>query len=73
MNWTRTFGQEVLGLFVDDGRLALAALVWLGIVWQGLPQVGLHGIAQCLVLFAGVAVILAENCLRRTWFHKHMQ
>jgi hypothetical protein len=42
-------------------------------VWQGLPQVGLHGIAQCLVLFAGVAVILAENCLRRTWFHKHMQ
>lgn len=73
MNWTKPLGQEVLGLFVDDGRLALAALVWLGIVWQGLPHVGLRGVALCMVLFAGLAVILAENCLRRTRIRKHMQ
>jgi hypothetical protein len=71
MNFTKTLGQEALGLFVDDGRLALAVLIWLAIVWLGLPYVGLRGITQCMVLFAGVALILAENCLRRTWVHKH--
>jgi hypothetical protein len=70
MNFTKTLGQEALGLFVDDGRLALAVLIWLAIVWLGLPYVGLLGITRCMVLFAGVALILAENFLRQIWPYK---
>jgi hypothetical protein len=58
-----TIAKELFGLFVDDGSLALALLVWVGLVWlagQAL-QPGAIGIA----IFVGCAAILAENVLRR--------
>ena len=65
MSWIRTILDELIGLFVDDGNFALAIVVWIAIVaalarfapatqgWDG------------IVLFAGLAAILAESTLRR--------
>lgn len=56
--------REVFGLFVDDGTLALAALIWIAvcalILPRTLPSSGWGG----AILFLGLAALLAENVLR---------
>jgi hypothetical protein len=56
--------RELLGLFVDDGSLALAILAWVGIVALALPALGLPGNWRAVALFLGCALILAENLAR---------
>jgi hypothetical protein len=56
---------ELYGLFVDDGRFALAILAWIGFVWKILPWLGLAPWAAGPALFAGLAVILFEGAWRR--------
>jgi membrane protein implicated in regulation of membrane protease activity len=56
--------RELLGLFVDDGSLALAILAWIGIVALALPALGLPGNWRAVALFLGCALILAENVAR---------
>lgn len=65
MSWIRTIFDELIGLFVDDGAFALAIVAWLAVVallaryapttqpWDG------------VLLFAGLAAILAESAVRR--------
>jgi hypothetical protein len=53
--------REVFGLFVDDGSLAIAVLAWIGIVAFALPAFGLPATWRAVALFAGCALILAEN------------
>jgi hypothetical protein len=56
---------ELLGLFVDDGRLAIAILMWVafcGLVLQRLP---LPRRWSAPMLFAGLIVILVESVVRR--------
>ena len=55
--------RELMGLFVDDGALAVLSLVWVGVAWGLLPFV--LGPAACAAaLFAGLAAGLAYSVLR---------
>jgi hypothetical protein len=69
MHWFKTILAEIFGLFVDDGRFALTIIVWLGIIWLGLPRLNLPAAANGVILFAGLAAILAESALRRAPGH----
>ena len=65
MSWIKTAFSELVGLFVEDGSLALAILVWLALF--GLVIVRLEELSDWhgAIFFAGLAVILIENTLRR--------
>ncbi len=65
MTSLRTIWSEFIGLFVDDGSLAAAALIWLGAAWLLLPRLPLPPAVPPILLFAGLAAILLESALRR--------
>ena len=68
MTWLRTIVEEIVGLFVDDGRFALAIVFWLIIAALVLPHLGLPGWSG-VILFAGLALILilsAHSAKRRS-------
>jgi hypothetical protein len=56
--------RELLGLFVDDGSLALALLAWTAAAGLGLPRLGLPASLAAPILFLGYLVILFENLAR---------
>jgi hypothetical protein len=65
MSWLKLIWREAYGLFVDDVSLALAILAWLAVSY-GLFRAGIVADAwRGPLLFAGLAVIFAENTLRR--------
>lgn len=66
MRWLKAILAEIFGLFVDDSRFALAIIVWLGAIWFGLPRLNLPAAWKGVILFAGLATILADGALRRT-------
>jgi hypothetical protein len=65
MTMIARIAKELIGLFVDDGSLALAILAWVGIVAALLALPVVPTVAAGPLLFAGLAAILAENVLRR--------
>lgn len=65
MIWLKTIWSEFIGLFVDDGSLAVAVLAWLVAVWLLLPRLPLPPALPPAILFAGLALILVESALRR--------
>jgi hypothetical protein len=60
----RTAARKVLGLFVDDGSLALSILVWIFALHVVAPIVSIEQTWAAPVLFLGCAAILVENVLR---------
>lgn len=66
MSWLRAAGREELGLFVDDGRFALAILAWLAVAGLALPRLGLPDALPPALLFAGLAAILLDGVRRRS-------
>jgi hypothetical protein len=64
MTWITISLRELVGLFVDDGSLAVTALIWLAVCGLVLPFFGVDGAWRGAALFAGLAVILAENAVR---------
>jgi hypothetical protein len=66
MSWLKAIVSEIFGLFVDDGAFALAILAWIGAAWLVLPRLGVSANWGGVVLFAGLAVILAESVNRRS-------
>jgi len=56
--------REVFGLFVDDGSLAIAILIWIGVVAFALPALGLPEVWRAIILFVGCIAILVENVAR---------
>ena len=65
MTLLSTILTETLGLFVDDGSLALAILAWVAII-AGLLQIAAPSPALAGgLLFVGLIVILIENVMRR--------
>jgi len=64
MKWIPTAVRELVGLFVDDGSLAIAVLAWVVIAVLAFPALPIDSGWLAIVLFAGLAVILAENVLR---------
>jgi len=65
MRWMKTILAEIVGLFVDDGRFALAILVWLAAVWLILPHLAVAAGWRGLILFLGLAAILLDGAVRR--------
>lgn len=63
MSWLKTAVREVFGLFVDDGRYAFAILVWLGLAWPVLPHLPALEPWSGVLLFAGLAAILAASTM----------
>jgi hypothetical protein len=64
MKWLLAAARELIGLFVDDGSLALGVLAWVAVAVWVFPELPLDGGWLAVVLFAGLALILAENLLR---------
>jgi hypothetical protein len=56
--------RELLGLFVDDGSLALALLAWTAAAGLGLPGLRLPASFAAPILFLGYLIILFENLAR---------
>jgi hypothetical protein len=65
MSVLRTILNELAGLFVDDGSLAVLVLAWLAVCWLLLPKLGLPPPLLPFLLFVGLAAILAESTVRR--------
>jgi hypothetical protein len=65
MSWLRGIGSELLGLFVDDGWFALSIVIWLIACGLGLPRLNLPSSLPPIILFVGLALILARSALRR--------
>ena len=57
---------ELFGLFVDDGRFALAIVIWLGVVGMILTRIETLRTLNGVILFVGLAAILVESALHRT-------
>ena len=49
---------EIWGLFVDDGALAAALVVWCALAWWGLPNLAVGKAWGGPILFVGCLVIL---------------
>ena len=64
MRWIQSVAREVWGLFVEDGSLAAAIVVWLGIVLLIVHRAAWGMRWGGVVLFAGLALVLIENVLR---------
>lgn len=64
MKWIVDAARELVGLFVDDGSLAIAILVWVAIAVLAFPALPVDGGWLAVALFAGLALILVENLLR---------
>ncbi len=64
MKLLRAIVDETLGMFIDDGALALLAVVLIGVV--GIASVLIHvpGLVICLALLVGCVAILAHSAIR---------
>jgi hypothetical protein len=56
--------RKVVALFVDDGSLALAVLVWVAATWLLTRWFSIADSWGGGLLFAGLGAILAENAIR---------
>ena len=64
MGWITAALRELAGLFVDDGSLALLALIWLAACGLALRWLRLDPAWAGLPLFAGLALALLASALR---------
>ena len=64
MSWLKMMSQELIGLFVDDLRLALSILVWVSLLWLVLPRSPLAVSWQAPLLLVGLLAILLESVWR---------
>jgi hypothetical protein len=56
--------KQLVGLFVEDGTLALLLIIWVGIAALALPRVPINSSWDAVILFAGCVAILVENVAR---------
>ena len=61
MRWLGTALRELVALFVDDGSLAVLALLWLAAMWLIAPRLALPPGLRGLLLFLGLAAILVAS------------
>lgn len=60
----KTIATELLGLFIDDGSLVAAVLVWVLAVAIALRAGFLGSVTGAALLGIGLAVLLTENVMR---------
>lgn len=56
--------EELIGLFVDDGSLAIGIVAWVVIVWLSAGKLPLMMLAQCGFFFLGFASLLTYSATR---------
>ena len=64
MNVIRTALAELLGMFIDDGQLALTLIALIAVVTLAVKVAGLGGLAGGLLLLAGCILLLLESVYR---------
>lgn len=64
MKLLRAIVDETLGMFIDDGALALLAVVLIGFVGIASVLVHVPGWVICLALLVGCVAILAYSAIR---------
>ena len=64
MTWLKNIVREIFGLFVDDVSFALAILLWLAVTRWVMPHLNIPSRLTGVLLFAGLALILAESAAR---------
>jgi hypothetical protein len=64
MNLIVTTFKQLIGLFVEDGTLAILLIIWVGIAALVLPHVPIDSSWDGVILFAGCVAILIENVAR---------
>jgi hypothetical protein len=64
MNWLKNIFYEIFGLFVDDVSFALAIFLWLLLVKVLTPHLSAPSGWTGVILFIGLALILAESTTR---------
>lgn len=60
----KTIATELLGLFIDDGSLVAAVLVWVLAIAIALRAGFLGPVTGAALLGIGLAVLLTENVMR---------
>ena len=75
MRLLKTIATELVGLFIDDGSLVSAVLIWVLAVAFALRAGFLDPLIGATLLGIGLGVLLAENVIRsaRTAMHKSRQ
>ena len=63
MKWISLFFRELLGLFIDDGSLAIAVVVWIALAGIALPSL-IQLNFQMLAWVVGLILLLLENVRR---------
>ncbi len=56
--------QEILGLFVEDGSLAIGIVIWIAVAAWLLPYLPGAATWRGPLLFLGLALLLLENVRR---------
>ncbi len=64
MNVLAAITKEIVGLFVDDGALALLSLVLIAVVAGLVELAGLPALWGAVLLIAGCLLILADSVRR---------
>jgi hypothetical protein len=72
MNILRTAAKEIIGMFIDDGALALLSLVLVLAIGAAAQLKMIDGALGAILLLVGCVLILAESVMRaaRTWTRK---
>jgi hypothetical protein len=70
MKWLKNILREIFGLFVDNGSFALAILIWLAVMRWETPRLNIRSGITGVILFAGLALILAESATRYSRHHQ---
>jgi hypothetical protein len=66
MKFLRIAADELIGMFIDDGRLALWSVVLIAVVSAAVLWLGFPAIWGGALLIAGCVTILATSVLRAT-------
>ncbi len=66
MNLLKLIWDETLGMFVDDGALALQAVILIAGITAAVKLAGLSPLLGGVLLLAGCLVVLGLSLLRKT-------
>ena len=56
--------REFIAIFIDDGSIAVALVLWSALAWYLLPALPINAGWDGPILFLGYLLILAENLYR---------
>lgn len=66
MTILRLIRDEILGLFVDDGAMALQVIILIAVLGGAVKLAGLPPLVAGLLLIVGLLAILAASLWRKT-------